>query len=441
MARTINVPIGQTLILARTSACINVRRVGSSMLVKMSAVIVRCFFLCSAVALFTDVAFGQGSYQRTKDGKTIVWNNHREAGDLAGWWGDRDREGYATGFGTLTWYKAQAKGESTKYVVYARYFGNMVRGKFEGPVNAHSQGKTAHADFVDGRRTSSWAPGTAPSRRVAELGVESARKRPRTAQTQKMPPLRYGAEGTEPLARDIPGEGPPRVSTTLPDEALAPPDREAKAAAQNRNETARQQPPPQPDLAKGSHGPTPTTATAQPDEALAPPDREAKPAAQNRSETARQQTAPQPALPKGSGTPSLTTATTQPTQTAKQASGKPQVKTAKAEMDNPLRRLTHPPSNLHRERMADASRLFRANPANPRLTRQEVIDLADAEARSHGYDPAEYQRPEPQYDPSDETWSLLYQQRPGDGMVDVGKHFSVAVDDKTKNISVVPERF
>jgi hypothetical protein len=105
--------------------------------------------------------------------------------------------------------------------------------------------------------------------------------------------------------------------------------------------------------------------------------------------------------------------------------------------------LTHPPSSLRKKQIADDLReLARASPRdlNPRLSRQAVIDLADMEARSHGYDPAEYQRSEPQYDPTDEKWSLLYEQKPGDGMVDVGKHFSVAIDDKTKNISVVPER-
>ncbi|PYT94952.1 MAG: hypothetical protein DMG36_03415, partial [Acidobacteria bacterium] len=111
--------------------------------------------------MFAGAALGEGTYQRAKDGKTIVWNNDPKPGDAATWFGDRDGEGYATKVGTLTWYTANG-------ALYARYFGNMVRGKFDGPVNAHSKGKTAHAIFVDGQRTTRWAAGQAPSWRVAQ---------------------------------------------------------------------------------------------------------------------------------------------------------------------------------------------------------------------------------------------------------------------------------
>src|SRR3954469_705870 len=76
----------------------------------------------------------EGEYQKTKDGKTFVWNSAPRPGDTAKWVGDRNREGYARGFGTLTWYTATGQ-------IFARYYGNMVDGKFDGPVNAHSKGK------------------------------------------------------------------------------------------------------------------------------------------------------------------------------------------------------------------------------------------------------------------------------------------------------------
>jgi hypothetical protein len=71
------------------------------------------------------------------------------------------------------------------------------------------------------------------------------------------------------------------------------------------------------------------------------------------------------------------------------------------------------------------------------LTKEEVVDLADAAARSRGYDPADYQRLEPEYDPSDQAWSLLYEEKPSekDG---TGKHLSIAVGDKTKQTALVP---
>ncbi len=49
----------------------------------------------------------------------------------------------------------------------------MVRGKFDGSVNVHSNGKTQHAIFVDGKRTSRWARGPAPSRIAAAKKTET----------------------------------------------------------------------------------------------------------------------------------------------------------------------------------------------------------------------------------------------------------------------------
>jgi hypothetical protein len=97
-----------------------------------------------------------GSYQQAKDAKTLIWNQDPKPGDTATWSGDRDRDGYATGFGTLTWYGANG-------TLYARYFGNMIHGKFNGPVNGHSKGTTAHAFFVEGKRTNAWSSGPVPS--------------------------------------------------------------------------------------------------------------------------------------------------------------------------------------------------------------------------------------------------------------------------------------
>lgn len=136
----------------------------------MSAVRARfAIFVCCALLLaLAGVALGAGgTYQRTKDGNTIVWNDHPKPGETADWSGKRDREGYATGFGTLIW--STAKGAE-----YARYLGNMVRGKFDGPVNVHSKGKTAHAFFVEGGRTTGWARGPAPSSAVSTSETRAA---------------------------------------------------------------------------------------------------------------------------------------------------------------------------------------------------------------------------------------------------------------------------
>src|SRR4051812_43622976 len=131
----------------------------------------RGLIVFSAVISFAALALG-GEFQKTKDGKTTVWNEHPKKGDVATWVGDRDDEGYAKGFGTLTWYKA----EGGRSVVYARYFGNMAAGKFEGGVNAHSNGRTSHAFFTDGTRTSPWASGTAPHLAAAPEKKTRAKK-------------------------------------------------------------------------------------------------------------------------------------------------------------------------------------------------------------------------------------------------------------------------
>ena len=110
----------------------------------------------------TIVARSEGNYQRTRNGKTLVWNDHPKAGDEATWSGARDRDGYARGFGTLIWYTSEPGADKPQ--LYARYWGNMDRGKFNGPVNVHSKKKTHHAIFADGARLTHWSPGSARSR-------------------------------------------------------------------------------------------------------------------------------------------------------------------------------------------------------------------------------------------------------------------------------------
>src|SRR6266571_2609463 len=118
----------------------------------------RVVFVCGVLlSILAGAAFGAGEYQRTKDGKTIVWNDDPKPGDAAKWWGDRDKDGYASRVGELTWYTAEG-------TLYARYYGNMVRGKFDGPVNVHVKGRTGHAFFIDGRQMTRWAAGRASSR-------------------------------------------------------------------------------------------------------------------------------------------------------------------------------------------------------------------------------------------------------------------------------------
>jgi hypothetical protein len=142
--------------------------------------------------MFVNVVLG-GTYQRTRDERALVWNNHPKPGDEATWSGNRDSDGYASGFGTLIWYTTEA--DSTEPALYARYWGNMTRGKFNGTVNVHSKRKTHYAVFVDGARSTRWAAGPAPSRMPRPSFAEAMRRA-------------FVASNVRRVEPDVPAEGP-----------------------------------------------------------------------------------------------------------------------------------------------------------------------------------------------------------------------------------------
>ena len=182
--------------------------------------------------VFVSGAYADGTYQRTEDRKkTLVWNNDPQPGDAATWSGDRDAEGYASGFGTLTWYTTRPQGgKEAKETLYAYYFGNMARGRLNGPVNGHSKGVTAHTVFKQGKRTSRWAAGPVPSWIAPSPGGQSTAEEVTAAKTEtpkaaefNPPPSRNSVAALErPIpnyntlqpsptpaaAEDVPAEGP-----------------------------------------------------------------------------------------------------------------------------------------------------------------------------------------------------------------------------------------
>src|SRR6266566_2115701 len=120
---------------------------------------IRSLFVCSVLLLFASVAYGAGSYQRTRDGKTLVWNDSPKRGEEATWSGKRDKNGFAAGSGTLTWYKVEPTivtgsniPDARRYaVVINRYSGKMVQGKLKGAVTyVDANGKRLQATFVNG---------------------------------------------------------------------------------------------------------------------------------------------------------------------------------------------------------------------------------------------------------------------------------------------------
>jgi len=408
--------------------------------------------------VFAGAALGEGTYQRTKDGKAIVWNNDPKPGDTATWFGDRDGEGYATKIGTLTWYTANG-------ALFARYFGNMVRGKFDGMVNVHSKGKTGHAIFVDGQRTTRLAAGRAPSLRVAQwparrpakpaikmAGEENAERR--TPNVQR-PTENTQAEGS-PSSRN-------RGSTARQADVRG----QTSEVRRQRSEAGNAQ---QPTLSESRMGPTEDTsakelseprapaakpaATAEPASGVAEPEAPAEgPRNVGGAENVQRPTSnaqrtienvpakefseqegEQPATPSSESfreqaaqlpMEDMPSVLIQPSKESVPAP--PTSKKSEAKIEDSLESLAQPPlSFLAIPETAGSPE------ASPRLTKEEVINIANAKARTHGYNRADYQRAEPQYNAAYKIWSVSYDQSTADGMEGAGKHFSVIVDDKTK---------
>lgn len=172
----------------------------------------RCLFVCTTLLLFANGADGGGVYQHTRDGRTLIWNNYPRRDDEATWSGERDSNGFATGHGTLTWYRVQravvtgsnipsSKGRTVGAVVINRYSGKMVRGRFDGPVvNVDASGKMFHGTFANGAKADDWVAGPLP----------------RTDQ-QLNERVSKGAVNAQP-----PAEGPPRFAAAASIRPLTP---------------------------------------------------------------------------------------------------------------------------------------------------------------------------------------------------------------------------
>lgn len=356
----------------------------------------RSFFVGGALLLlFATGAHAGGKYQRTKDGRARVWNNYPQAGDAATWSGNRDAYGYATGYGTLTWYTTERKtltGSSVATAQYkegSSYSGTMVHGKLDGMVvNVDANGKTFHGTFIDGRKTSDWAAGPVPS---------------------------------------------PSSPIALPEESTLPrPEPSVVALEQLRKEIALQTSKPEASAQESSPAPP----------AEGPASIPVRPSSQSHGATT-----PTPQSTDVTSPPPVAAATDDATTNPSQQDALPTAVTKRPSpaAEKSLRSLTGPPSSLVKNSVTEESPMASVTstsssppPAGSRLTNTEVVALADIEARSHGFDLHTYQRLQPEYREADKVWSVSYDQMSANGMS--GRHFSVSVDDKTKKTSIDAER-
>ena len=175
---------------------------------------IRSLFVCSALLLFASVAYGAGSYQPTRDGKTLVWNDSPKRGEEATWSGRRDKNGFAAGSGTLTWYQVEPTivtgsniPDARRYaVVINRYSGKMVHGKLKGAVTyVDANGKRLQATFVNGGKRPVTQQRATPTPERTPVPVTST-------------PTPVPEQSPSPTAQESPTAVPQQMATLAPEQ-------------------------------------------------------------------------------------------------------------------------------------------------------------------------------------------------------------------------------
>jgi hypothetical protein len=204
--------------------------------------------------LFASVAYAAGTYQGTEDRKkALVWNNDPQPGDAATWSGNRDADGYATGPGTLQWFRVQrgfmtgSNIASRKRTPISSYSGTMAHGKFNGGVMTVDHGKTYHATFADGQKKGRWTAGPLISK-AERVETATPAEKSAPAATATSTEVASGAPSTEKVSEektqarvaeestsDIPAQGPaeekPEVRDQKPEISKAEVAKEEKPTA------------------------------------------------------------------------------------------------------------------------------------------------------------------------------------------------------------------
>ncbi len=375
------------------------------------------------LCLLTNVALGAaGEYQQTRDNKTTVWNGSPKPGESASWSGARDKEGYASGFGTITWYNANGS-------EYAVYYGNMVNGKLEGPVNVHTGRRTAHAYFVNGSRATAWARGAAPSKmNVPEELIAKRRK----AETEQPKPREEREKkvvakptATATPARPIEPAQKPAVAAATPKPTAAEPERTEPPKQESTAEST-----PSPPTVAEETTPASTPEPSQSASSLFEPPKIAE---TRETPASLANETPPVSTPESSVEEKPAT----PAESATPEESKPSTS------EGTLNDLTGPPSSLRGASVPEPSAPAKSETKSRSSTRgvadlseDEAIGLADAEARSRGYNLDEYQRPKADYSAVKDKWSLFYTLKDPKAAGGDLQPFSVTVQDKTKKVEV-----
>jgi hypothetical protein len=340
---------------------------------------------CGVLVLASGSLSAAGEYQQARDGKTMVWNATPKSGDTASWSGGRDEDNYATGFGHLAWYDASGKEQGV-------FYGNMVRGKFEGAVNMHSNGRTMHAYYANGGRVTAWARGRAPANmRVPEGAVAERRKSEEEAAKEEL------AKATEPEPTPVTNKAKPVTEPIAKTEPSPQPlsERPPRGPGSYHKETAEK----------------PAIVAAKKTESL----RVEPPVLHEQISETRDQK-------------SEVSATSSSTPPAKET-----------QADLSVNALAGPLSSLRTGAIPESSPENQAPSPTPKregpLTEPDVISLVDTEARANGAPIDQYDAPKVDHSAVKGKWTLFYA-RKADASVNLPKAFTATVEDKTHQVKV-----
>ncbi|PYL96042.1 MAG: hypothetical protein DME28_00330 [Verrucomicrobia bacterium] len=423
-------------------------------------------------------ALADGAYQRTDDRKkTLVWNNNPKPDDTATWSGGRDAEGYATGPGTLQWFRTDRSFTtgsnvfSPKKTLISSYSGTMVHGKFSGGVMTVDHGTTYHATFVDGHNNGRWTAGPVVTKAESAEPAAAAEKPERTAsatstevasessKTKKISEEKTQPRVAEETSADIPAAGPEesevsgqRSEVSKSATASEEPEQSATPRAPVTRKAALA-----PGAVRAIEHPTHAVAKKSETEPARRSDR-AKPEQTEKSSKIAKAASSQPSKAKtqlsedipaeGPLSAGAEKAQSPSSKSAIAESSQPSTLNAQGAsnetpVDNSLRTLTGPPSSLHLRTPPETNppaqistppiAAVSSPTAGAKLTAVQAMDIADIEARTKGYDLGEYQLPKAEYNAASDTWSVTYVAR------DAGKaakKLSVTIQDKTGKAEV-----
>ena len=420
--------------------------------------------------IFVSGAYAGGTYQRTDDHKkALVWNNGPKPGDIATWSGDRDANGYATGPGTLQWFRVGPGVLNRKRTPISSYSGTMLHGKFNGGVMTVDHGKAYHATFADGQKKGQWIAGPLITKAKSAESVTSTEAASEAPSTEKVSKEKTQTRVAKETTADVPAEGPASAQDELRrGEPANVPTSSSKATneesssetaekvsqpliAQTSAEEPDQSPTPrEPVTRKSALAPGPVRAIERPTRTVTIKP-EAEPARQ--SERAKPEKTKKPskiAKRASSQSPEADTQVREDIPAEGHVSAQDELRRGGADkketpVDDSLHTLTGPPSSLHinappktnppTQLSTPSTTGVSPSPPPPgaKLTAVQAMDIADIEARTKGHDLGEYQLPKAEYNAANGTWLVAYAARDADKDA---KKLTVTIQDKTGKAEV-----